>query len=277
MNKPKERPILFSTEMMRRLLAGEKTQTRRLIEWQPLEEGLSLSFSGLSVGEYCTGDRRSGYVLRSQSGGCWQDRTMPLKCKLGYAGDLLWTREAWAQLRGCAPSDRARTISRHNRSCDVIWRADGPFVWGQTDARLWLPGDPSPDSEIPWRPSIHMPRWASRCTLELTRDRLPERLRSITEEDAMAEGFRPVVHESWSAFDPHTEAYPEFMSEPTAEDIARFGYQNVRHHGPKVIATARDAFRTYWDGQYGKRDGGRCSWDANPWVQPYEFKVVNRG
>lgn len=260
MNKPKERPILFSTDMMRRLLAGEKTQTRRLIEWKPLEEGLNLGFSGLAVGEYCTGDRRSGYVLRSQGGGCWQDRTKPLKCKLGYAGDLLWTREAWA-----ARKDVDATTQPEKARHYVVYRADGVVLENAWHAY----GN--------WRPSIHMPRWASRRTLELTRDRLPERLHSITEEDALAEGFRPSTYESWSAYDPSTEGYPSFTVEPTAEDIARFGYQNVRHHGPKVIATARDAFRLYWDEQYGKRDGGRYSWAANPWVQPYEFKVVNRG
>jgi len=121
----KEHPILFSTEMVRALLAGKKTVTRRL----------------------------------SKS---W------LKVK---AGDLLWVRETIDALCGCDASyvaDNARLVDAHPEKWDI-----------------WQHG-----RDLPYRtiPSIFMPKWASRITLRATEDARVERLRDITEEEALAEG-----------------------------------------------------------------------------------------
>ncbi len=95
---PKERPILFSDEMVRALLANRKTQTRRIAKFKPYMPGqtLNLSFSGFDLGYYCTDVPSSGYVLRTRDGnGVWNDRTKPLHCPYGKVGDRLWVREAW--------------------------------------------------------------------------------------------------------------------------------------------------------------------------------------
>lgn len=135
----KERPILFNGDMVRAILEGRKTQTRRLIKVTD-----------------------SGRVKAIGSVMNWhlQDANAVLACPLGLPGDRLWVRETWAW-NGCL-------------CCDVHYRASDP----DCDT-----GDPY----FTWRPSIHMPRWASRISLEITNVRV-ERLNEITRGDAMEEG-----------------------------------------------------------------------------------------
>ena len=142
----KERPILFSGPMVRAILDGRKTQTRRPVKPQPIPFGL---------------DNRPWMPV----GGVHQDRWL---CPIGQPGDRLWVRETWRQFDAgieCACYDEC--FCRRHRG-KPIYRADC-------------------DSEDKWRPSIHMPRWASRITLEITRVWV-ERVQDITEEDAKAEG-----------------------------------------------------------------------------------------
>lgn len=150
----KERPILFSAPMVRALLNGTKTQTRRAIkpEWwrclDPEDE---------------------------------DDRAAALKqCPYGAPGDRLWVKETWcsAYARGCF---------------GVMFRADGLFR--QTGKRAekgphFDGGSPQPNPIVKWRPSIFMPRWASRIKIEITEVRV-QRLHDITDEDAVAEGCPP--------------------------------------------------------------------------------------
>ena len=89
-------PILFSGPMVRALLAGRKTQTRRLVKWTPLGT-TSLNFSGLEAGHDCTGVPSSGWVLRSRERGCWHDRMKRVFCPDGEVGGRLWVRETWAR------------------------------------------------------------------------------------------------------------------------------------------------------------------------------------
>lgn len=159
-----------------------KTQTRRLVRWQPYDarEKINLAFSGLEAGYYFTGVPTSGWVLRSRgAGGCWNDRTKPVQSPYGAPGDRLWVRETWA------------TEERAPDMVDGIWyRADDSF----------RPIEATPAAADAWvvangnrkireaRSPIYMPRWASRITLEVVEVRV-ERLMSITETDARAEGF----------------------------------------------------------------------------------------
>jgi hypothetical protein len=140
----KERPILFSSEMVRAILDGRKTQTRRPLKQQPIDI-LPMNIPN----EWVTLETR------------YPNHGRVIKCRYGVPGDRLWVREAfWYDDIG----------------------ADQPGVfYGATDAR----------SDIPLKPSIHMPRWASRITLEITAIRA-ERLQEITEPDAVAEGV-PVI------------------------------------------------------------------------------------
>ena len=140
---PKEHPIIFSGPMVRAMLSGTKTQTRRIVQPQPS--------SGLIVGE--------GFWWW-QGGRCWrrqEDLVIELRATARWKiGDRLWVRETWQM---------------NEPPSGAIYRADD--VAGHIDSG--------------WRPSIFMPRWASRITLEVTAVRV-ERLQDITEEDATREG-----------------------------------------------------------------------------------------
>lgn len=81
--------IKFSDEMLAAVMDGRKTQTRRLAAFKVREEGYNLNFSGLKSGFYCNGVPSSGFVLRSMGAGCWNDRTYPLNCPYGQAGDVI--------------------------------------------------------------------------------------------------------------------------------------------------------------------------------------------
>ena len=161
-----ERPILFSAPMVRALLAGTKTQTRRVVKLRGAE----------------VIDERGWQTVFLRSPWPWSpeaDAWVP--CPYGAPGDRLWVRETWA-----APHDRDHLRPReipngtriHHRAS---W--EGP-------------------SGLLWRPSIHMPRWASRITLEVTGVRV-ERLQAISEEDAKAEGCpfdEPPPGKPWAWF-----------------------------------------------------------------------------
>jgi hypothetical protein len=162
----KERPILFSGPMVRALLDGSKTQTRRIVKlphnnrlgvWEPTK------FGGPEGGRTAAGD------IVPEQGAIWHTRTGDcLSCSHGQPGDRLWVRETFAHMyRGNAAPE-----TRHAE--DVVYRADGftpdEYVYGS------------------WKPSIHMPRWASRITLEVTGVRV-ERLQDISEADVTAEGW----------------------------------------------------------------------------------------
>lgn len=128
----KERPILFSGPMVKAILAGEKTQTRRVVKPQPEME-------------------MDGEILPDGSGGyCWVPVLPPWSKWPFFTGDVLWVRESW---RPFAENDTG--------CCGVEFRAGGAPRETQEAARLC-------DGTDRWRPSIHMPRWASRILLEIT-------------------------------------------------------------------------------------------------------------
>lgn len=155
----KETQLLMVDELVLASLNDRKQMTRRLVEWRPYHDGEQVNFlaSSMSIGHYCTGAPRSGWVLYSRGGACWQQRTKPEHCPYGNEGDRLWVREAWAN------------AAHAGYSPVYFYRADGP------------------EASVRWRPSIHMPRAACRLVLEITSIRI-ERLQQITEEDARAEG-----------------------------------------------------------------------------------------
>lgn len=156
----KERPILFSGPMVRAILDGSKTQTRRVAK-HPLAQ------AAVRINSY-KGQSEFDCILPDGTGGI-------IQCPYGNPGDRLWVRETWAHERdgtGC-PDDTG-----------VLYRA--------TD-----PGWDDEGTGLRWRPSIYMPRWASRITLEITAVRV-ERLQSISEADARAEGVTPNAFEQTS-------------------------------------------------------------------------------
>ncbi|RKH02970.1 hypothetical protein [Corallococcus carmarthensis] len=159
-----ERPILFSGPMVRALLGGRKTVTRRIIKPQP-----TISDRGnLCWKDWCYGQTPDGRPAVA---------SLAKVSPYGQPGDRLWARETWAleDLEG----DGQR----------VVWQADRAAAWrANLDKHFYLASDYTPTR---WRPSIHMPRWACRLIREVVSVRA-ERLHDITEEDAKAEGAEPI-------------------------------------------------------------------------------------
>lgn len=160
-----ERGILFSAPMVRKLLAGEKTQTRRLVNpasWDP--HGLALNAVLAHGGKLGV----QAYFGQESWG---------VRCPYGMVGDRLWVRETfycdhvWAGSKGTVEEWLAMTYYRADYESEAAW----------SQAEEWAERTPA------WRPSIHMPRWASRILLDVTEVRV-QRLQEITRQDAIAEG-----------------------------------------------------------------------------------------
>ncbi|MBW1213621.1 hypothetical protein KYI92_08405 [Pantoea allii] len=239
----KERPILLNAEMVRAVLEGRKTQTRRVMRVQPDSPGYGLRFITESFN-----NRETGKYFWSQSDGCGinKPRSKPFSCPFGAVGDRLWVRETWTDvnLEGIpAVAYRADNDVYSPMDDKSFLDADGSFNYD--DPRVskyhfaaWY-GDVISGTEGNWRPSIHMPRWASRLTLEITGVRV-ERLQDISRSDAIAEGG-PQSHPSIYAVS-QDYGFPDF---------------------------SRSWFGQTWWSIYGEE-----SWQANPWVWVIEFKRV---
>lgn len=161
----KERPILFSAPMVRAILAGDKTQTRRMVKdlspWEITEIVLDAGGTGAWLPN---GPAPSG---RGMAAGPWRP------CPYGQVGDRLWVRETWG------------------------YNPDHPGMAWHACYRA----DPGHEHDgIKWKPSIHMPRAACRILLEITGVRV-ERLQDISEADAIAEGCRAVPGAQWQSFE----------------------------------------------------------------------------
>lgn len=206
------KPILFSGPMVRAILDGTKTQTRRVVKPQPNEDGLA--DDALPADPY-------GYAWRGSDGSERQ-------CPYGRPGDLLWVRETFSA------TGKVRVAYEADMStwgvADVFNVADNIVV---PHAKV-LPGKLEFTPKR-WTPSIHMPRWASRLTLEIVSVRV-ERLQDISDADARAEGVIRVNGTS-------------------EEDFAQ---------------TNRDAYEILWESI-----NGPGSWALNPWVWVVEFKQVS--
>lgn len=161
----KERPILFSAPMVRAILEGKKTQTRRIIKPQPPNEAhpffIMCSSHKKDEGKWrftANKDHLSGTVLG------------PIECPYGKPGNLLWVREAWAvqhEYDAFAPSEIGSSARWHYAATEYL-------------------------GDLRKRPSILLPRRGSRITLEITDVRV-DRLQQISEDDAIAEGVTPTM------------------------------------------------------------------------------------
>lgn len=216
----KERPILFSGLMVRAIMEGRKSQTRRVIKPQPERDPFACHYV------------RSGWALSDP----WE-HGVACTCKeirFPYASrkpdgpDRLWVRETHLIVGGPkAQSPR------------VIYRAsnEGPDAWV---------------SPV-WRPSIFMPRWASRLTLEITDIRI-ERLQEISEGDAEAEGY-------WQDF------------KTWEKSTTRLPSGNISSGFGDILEDPRDWYQKGWDALNAKRG---YSWESNPFVWVIEFKKLEQ-
>lgn len=254
MSQVKERPILFSAPMVRAILEGRKTVTRRVVKpWQ--QPALEADGTWFSVAQRhprwgfgVSGANASECAAALASSGC---------SPYGKPGDRLWVRETWGVIshdfddqgnmidwtpdRPATPI-REMPFGRGYYSGHAIYRADGDAVWAGDD-------DGGGDDRSAWKPSIHMPRAASRILLEITDVRV-ERLQNITEQQAQAEGivgvpFRP------------DDGWPICTGYMVGPDDGKTDLET----------TAAKAFAGLWDSVGG-------DWSANPWVWVVEFKRV---
>ncbi|CDM90435.1 hypothetical protein [Xenorhabdus bovienii] len=246
----KETPIIFNADMVRAILDGRKTQTRRVIQ----SPAKNMQCQGSEVIRHrALGDKWYGdYVFSMRDKhGTWQDYTHKqfiAKCPRGQIGDRLWVRETFAVLGnedGCPIDWDENLIKGDEQQAARIYKAScwqNPSNYG-----LWSIPDRDMQYEGTWRPSIHMPRWASRITLEVTDIRV-ERLQDIKEEDALAEGIK----------------------------TGRFGNKSNWRDGfyapgdNQPCFSAKEAFKCLWQSIYSEE-----SWNANPWVWVIEFRRVN--
>lgn len=226
----KERGMIFNGEMVRAILDGRKTQTRRPVKFPVHDKNLGCELAGNEL----AGELSAGSYLNSA---------------FGKPGDRIWVREIWATLGnedGCCVDWEGNLCKGDERSAARIYRASceqrpGDYgLWSIPDDAYWKPHTKEHKFEGAWRPSIHMPRWASRILLEITDVRV-ERLNAISQEDAQAEGMELT---GWR---------------PTYSDPDSGG----------EVWTPYDNFAQLWESIYGEE-----SWKANPWVWVITFRRV---
>lgn len=202
----KERPILFNGPMVRGVLSGQKTVTRRLLKMP------------------------HGFWETSATG---ELVPIPVNCPYGKPGDWLWVRET------CFINDyREASVPEQERAdCEIHYRADG------------IPDFEGEEELIRWRPSIHMPRWASRILLEVTDVRV-ERLRD-TADLALLDELGDMLDD--------------------CDSVAGKEFSRIEHlqsaGAPLSMLPEMYGFKAYWD-----KVNGAGSFDANPWVWVVEFK-----
>lgn len=190
----KERPIIFSGDMVRAILDGRKTQTRRIVK-----------------------KNAAGRVQLASKNWHLDDPDAVLACPYGQIGDRLWVRENFAV--------QPELWERDHLAQPVHYMAD------ICDKRTI--------EDYVCKPSIHMPRWASRITLEIENIRV-ERVRDISEQDAASEGFKKINY---------------YMADGSIDE--------------GMSISPRCNFAYWWAGKYGLE-----SWNSNPWVWVIEFKRV---
>lgn len=214
------KPILFNTEMVKAILEGRKTATRRVIKKQPGLQAKLISSNLLPE----TVEAGAGAVF------AWSDgnvRGAP------YAvGDILYVRETWTKL--------------YYVDVDGYTHYDQPMYYyaadGTPDITLIDPdGFEEDDQRIRWRPSIHMPKEAARIFLRVTDVRV-ERLRDITEADAVREG----LYKGWQLYDKGS-----------------------------LALSARQAFMWLWETTTCNAPAA-ASWACNPWVWVISFERIRR-
>jgi hypothetical protein len=233
----KERGIIFTSHSVRVILAGQKVQTRRVVKVE--DNGTVRLRDGSRGFLYLDFDGVPGLSWRPYGGAPTQPYPTPEDaCPYGVPGDRLWVRSAWWHYAP-PPSNPKNEKAWDEATREVRWPA----------------GESTPDCEPDtamhgWkrRPSIFMPRWASRLTLEVTEVRV-ERLQSIREEDAKAEGA--IWHDGGG--------------------IGHSGYRHDPAHGV-VWGTARESFACLWDRINGKKPG--CDWAADPWAWCLTFRRI---
>lgn len=228
----KERGMIFNGEMVRALLDGSKTQTRRpvgenlkdIFDWlggdASEDEEIFSEISICSVSDIDRLNEETGKTYK-YSGMLACNAEYPeegyeeITCPFGQIGDRIWVRETFAS----------------------IFKDEGPVCYRATDSSMHSGA---------WKPSIHMPRWASRITLEITDIRV-ERIQDISEQDAIAEGVKGLE---------------KSLAGGTEKIDPDSGLEFAMIMDPKFC------YQLLWNSIYG-------NWNENPWVWVIEFKRID--
>lgn len=214
----KERPILFSAPMVRAIqrVIDPKSQTRRIVKFPDWMQPIPDVF----VRDLADG-KEVWYVPEGA------DPSKVFRCPCGQPGDRLWVRENFS-----GPHYQSKNSPSQWSDSDPIW--------------YWADGEPESGDWTKPKPSIHMPRWASRITLEILGVRV-ERLNDISEADAIAEGIGSIV-----VSDGGESRWINYADE---------------HSKSNAFGDARRSYRSLWE-----KINGAGSWAANPWVWVVEFR-----
>ncbi|MCM6305653.1 hypothetical protein M4D13_24220 [Klebsiella pneumoniae] len=228
-----ERGMIFNAEMVRAILDGRKTQTRRPIKWKQTR------FT--EIGEREDGSKWPWSEDAEHACDLWHP------CPFGAVGDRIWVREAYrfpASLDDVSPTgvgEMAVATGYRKPWAPTFYEFTGTF----SDGWKGFETPPKVSNAGKLRPSIHMPRWASRILLEITDVRV-ERLNAISEDDARAEGIIDGGCLNCGEPEPCGCANPE--------------------------PDATDAFAYLWQSIYGQEN-----WNANPWVWVISFERIEGG
>ena len=237
----KERPILFSAEMVRAILDGRKTQTRRVMKPQPIQG------ESLEIGIYApTMVDRHGEEYPGPEGWGASNEYECIRCPYGKVGEKLWVRETLEEY----PMPNLLTGEPSN-AIVVRYVADREPVLNEHGfdySKWWKRGKKLP--------AIFMPRWASRITLEITEVRV-QRLQETSADDAIAEGFVRLSKDRERLFKygiPDRDGMPYGVGWPWE----------------KWRISPIDAYQALWESI-----NGAGSWDANPWVWAISFRRIS--
>lgn len=252
-----DHPMLFSAPMVRAILEGRKTQTRRLLTpattlfngapWYKAAKAQTWDWDGawVDAGPSPAGNVGPYLKLAWKSGDAnpFEDTVHRIYARV-QVGDRIWGREAHTIVGTVDPGW-------------VLYRASGYAAECQRHGF----DNPPDESTVKWRPSIHMPRWTSRLTLVVTDVRL-ERLQDISEDDACAEGIV------------HYEGVVGCIGTPHGpSEIMGHGFYEPSIHPEDEVETWHDngidAFVDLWNSINAKR----APWDSNPWVIATTFEV----
>jgi len=238
----KERPILFAGPMVRAILEGRKTVTRRAVKVQPRSQA--------DIGSYGKGQP----FIRNL------DVTKPNpECPYGKPGDRLWVRETWycdhfEVTRGPYLKPDDLDIGEALEDGTLVYAADGLTPYEQ--------------EQPTWKPSIHMPRWACRILLEITAVRV-ERLQDISEEQAQAEGcfFTDYGQQCFHGGTGWKDV-GDCPAQAGHQQRTGWAWDKTTSH-EQCLLTPRFAFANLWNAAGG-------DWYANPWVWCVSFRRIEQ-
>lgn len=241
----KIKPILFNTEMIRAILEGQKTVTRRVVKPQPICHGPNVTFKPhgddffLSAEKNCLRCRVCGHDPEySREGSNTSHHWIPPH----RPGDILYVRETWQYAYNLDGNEQP--IEGTGRYLYAADNEPEPFDF-------WVNPDGTHRDSMPWRPSIHMPREAARIFLRVTDVRV-ERLQDI--------GGPEIITKEGASSDPYDYQSSEWYDA----------------HPELLTDVARATFAGLWDSTIKPADRALYGWDTNPWVWVIEFERISK-